>query len=84
MKLYTLTLGGNIHLSANFINSKGWAEYVKYMEVSDDGKKTIVVLCMPNALVWKLREEDKAYTADPHHDDADPKQLLENLLAGRV
>lgn len=68
MKLHTENLPGNIHQSATFINKQGWADYVISMDFSG-GNYTIVVFCMPDEMVYKIRELDKSYTSDPHHDD---------------
>lgn len=67
MKLHTENISGNLHEAANYINKKGWADYVIHM--SCRSYATQVVFKMPKELVWKIRKEDRCYTGDIHHDD---------------
>ncbi len=68
MKLHTENIGGNIHKAATFINKMGWAEYLISLYLNG-GSYSTAVFRMPDEMVWKIREEDRRYASDSHHDD---------------
>jgi predicted phosphoadenosine phosphosulfate sulfurtransferase len=67
-KLYTETLGGNVHEAAQTINKLGLAKFVVSLSFNG-GNYSTALFRMPAHMVWELRKNKPSFDADVHFDD---------------